>query len=67
MRDQKNVVEYLGDSVYAEFDGFGLRLYLDNGAGKKSKIYLEPDVVEKLDKFKESMFEKFSMQNSIPG
>ena len=35
---------YLGDSVYAENDGFGIILTTDNGYGATNTIYLEPSV-----------------------
>lgn len=40
---------YLGDSVYATFDGYGIELTTENGEGAPSNIiYLEPDVVATL-------------------
>lgn len=46
---------YLGDSVYAEFDGFGIWLTTKNGFGPSNKIYLEPDVLGNLNKFVEKL------------
>ena len=46
--DPNNIKEYLGDSVYAEFDGFELALYLDNGYGPHDIIFLEPQVFDAL-------------------
>ena len=44
---------YLGDSVYAEFDGFHLILTTENGCpgAPGNKIYLDPSVVQSLLKF----------------
>ena len=42
---------YLGDSVYAEYDGVNLTVYLDNGAGPKSIIVMEPSVLSNLIAF----------------
>ncbi len=42
--------EYLGDSVYADWDG-RLILYLDNGLGRDSMIVLEPEVIESMYKY----------------
>ena len=43
---------YLGDSVYAEFDGYSVVLYLDNGFGvKELPIVLEPEVLAALNAF----------------
>lgn len=38
---------YLGDSVYGEFDGFGIWLTTNNGYpdDPRNKIYLEPAVL----------------------
>lgn len=42
---------YLGDSVYAKFDGYGIELTTRNGYpdDPRNKIYLEPIVLEALD------------------
>ena len=46
---------YLGDSVYAEDEGsFGtIKLTLENGEGplETTAIYLEPEVIDKLNAF----------------
>lgn len=39
---------YLGDSVYCDFDGFNLRLFLNNGDEDHNIIFLEPSVVNSL-------------------
>jgi hypothetical protein len=44
---------YLGDSVYAEFDGFGIVLTTENGMGASNTIVLEPDVLRALNEFVE--------------
>lgn len=36
--------DYLGDSVYADFDGYGIVLTTENGYGPSNTIYLEPNV-----------------------
>lgn len=38
MRNQKT---YLGDSVYAHFDGYHVVLTTDNGTGPSNTIYLD--------------------------
>ncbi|KKL18593.1 hypothetical protein LCGC14_2473950 [marine sediment metagenome] len=40
--------EYLGDSVYIDFDGFLLTLTTDNGEGPSNTIHLEPAVYSAL-------------------
>lgn len=42
---------YLGDGAYAEFDGYGFVLTAENGIEATDRIYLEPDVYEKLVEF----------------
>ena len=42
---------YLGDSVYAEWDGDALVIYLDNGLGPYSPIVLEFEVIGNLLNF----------------
>ena len=39
---------YLGDSVYADTDGYGVELTTENGFGPSNTIYLEPPVYEAL-------------------
>ena len=44
---------YLGDSVYAEFDGYGITLTTENGlpGDPSNTIYMEPEVLKALDRF----------------
>jgi hypothetical protein len=53
MADRKK--EYLGDSVYAEFDGHGIILTTDNGEGPSNMIYLELEVLDELNRFQRSI------------
>jgi hypothetical protein len=39
---------YLGDSVYAEHNGFGVTLTTENGYGPTNTIVLEPGVLNAL-------------------
>lgn len=48
--------EYLGDGVYAEFDGCMVSLDL-RGKGRPEKIYLEPEVFEALKAFRDRAFQ----------
>ena len=43
--------QYLGDSVYAEYDGSGIVLTTDNGLGPTNVIYLELEVLAALVRF----------------
>ena len=40
--------EYLGDSVYCNYDGYSISLTTENGFGATNEIYLEPEVIEGL-------------------
>jgi hypothetical protein len=35
---------YLGDGVYAEYDGYGIVLTVEDGVSVQHRIVLEPDV-----------------------
>lgn len=43
---------YLGDSVYAGFDGFNIVLTTNNGEGATNVIFLEPSVLSALDLYR---------------
>ncbi len=55
------IKSYLGDSVYASFDGYAVTIYLDNGMVQQNHICLEPDVLERLFDFKERFEETRSL------
>ncbi len=42
---------YLGDSVYAAYDGYYLTLTTNNGEGPTNTIYMEPAVYQALVEF----------------
>ena len=46
-----NPTEYLGDNVYANYDGYSIRLYTINSLMEYSEIYLEPEVADALVRF----------------
>ena len=37
--------KYLGDGLYADFDGWQVRLYASNGVSATNTVYLEPEVL----------------------
>ena len=51
---------YLGDSVYADCDGYGIRLTTENGGpcDPSNVIYLEPEVIHALIRYVETLKEK---------
>ena len=44
---------YLGDSVYASFDGYQIKLFTNNGFGESNVIFLEDGTYDALLKFVE--------------
>lgn len=43
--------KYMGDSVYADFDGYHIVLTTENGFGPSNKICLEFEVLVNLDRY----------------
>jgi len=48
---EKNFKDYLGDSVYADFDGYAIVLTTENGCGPSNTISLEPAVLDALKNY----------------
>lgn len=49
---------YLGDGVYALYDGFGICLTTENGLETTNRIYLEPAVLESFRGFCDRLVEE---------
>lgn len=49
---------YLGDAVYAEFDGYHVILTTEDGIRSTNTILLEPEVVDGLMRFIKRLQEK---------
>ena len=47
----KEPTEYLGDGVYAIFDGYGIWLHANDHEHPTDKVYLEPQVLQALNDF----------------
>lgn len=49
---------YLGDSVYAEFDGYAIILTTENGlpSDPSNTIILEPEILERLTEYSASQY-----------
>jgi hypothetical protein len=45
------IYEYIGDGVYAKFDGFGVWLLANDHLNPTDKVYLEPEVLNALNRF----------------
>jgi len=48
---RKVPVSYLGDGLYAIFDGFGIWLHANDHENPTDKVYLEPEVFSSLVQF----------------
>ena len=48
---------YLGDSVYADYDGNGITLTTEDGISASNTIYIEPEVYFALANFVSSLNE----------
>lgn len=46
---QKKLKRYIGDGVYADFDGCNIILTVENGIRATNTIYLEPGVLDALN------------------
>ncbi len=49
--DRAQKKEYIGDGVYVIFDGFGFWLHTNDLENPSDRIYLEPTVLESLNRF----------------
>ena len=61
--------EYLGDSVYADCDGYSLILTTENGLPNdpSNRIYLEPEVYEKLERYVAKLRDKAAASAKAEG
>lgn len=46
---------YLGDGVYAKFDGYHIVLTVEDGETVRQTIFLDPSVLAGLDSFREDV------------
>jgi hypothetical protein len=46
---------YLGDGLYAQFDGWHIELYAWNGLGKTNRVFLEPAVLATFERYLENL------------
>ncbi|MDD2869634.1 hypothetical protein [Neomegalonema sp.] len=51
MNNSNDRKEYLGDSVYVEYDGYHFILTTENGFGPSNIIALEPPVLDALNRY----------------
>lgn len=55
---------YLGDGLYASFDGFQIRLYATDGVSVSNEVFMEPSVYDALLRFVDGLKEKASGQGN---
>lgn len=58
---------YLGDSVYAEYDGYFLTLTTENGLGATNTIIFEPEVMSALDGYLSEIKEQIARNQEAEG
>jgi hypothetical protein len=51
---------YLGDGLYASFDGYQIRLYAHDGIRATDEVFLEPTVLAAFERFVATLREKVS-------
>jgi hypothetical protein len=50
--------QYIGDGVYADFDGYYLVLTSENGLRVLNTIYIEPEVLQELEAYVDRLIKK---------
>ena len=48
-------MDYLGDGVYALFDGYGIWLHANSHDQPTDRVYLEPEILSALNRFADRM------------
>ena len=43
--------EYIGDGLYAEFDGYGVTVTSEDGISVLDRVYFEPEVLDGLNNY----------------
>lgn len=51
---------YIGDGVYADFDGYHIVLTTEGGGNMSNRIYLDPQVLQGLDAYRERVLKALS-------
>lgn len=51
----REMKEYLGDGLYADFDGFQITLSAENGITATDTVYLEPHVLQNFLEYVEKL------------
>lgn len=56
--------QYIGDSVYADTDGYGVILTTENGDGPSNTIVCEPEVLAALDRYRAWLSDQIAQETS---
>ncbi len=59
-----HIEDYLGNGVYARFDGFGIELRANNRLNPTDLIYLEPEVIKNINTFYLRVTNKLNMRSA---
>lgn len=51
---------YLGDGLYASYDGWQIELYAFNGDLKTNRVYLEPEVLASFLRYVEDLKRRYA-------
>lgn len=46
---------YLGDGLFARYDGFQIELYASNGIEKTNQVFLNDQVLERFERYVETL------------
>jgi hypothetical protein len=65
-RSNANLFEpvYLGDGLYAAFDGWQIELYASDGIQKTNQVYLEPAVLVAFERYVKNLQEEIENVHS---
>jgi hypothetical protein len=55
--------EYLGDGVFAEFDGYQIWVAANNGYEDYARVALETQTMRALDSYRKRLNEKYSVKH----
>jgi hypothetical protein len=54
--------EYIGDAVYADYDGYSIVLTTEDGISASNRIVLEPQVFRDLVRYAETLSERLKRE-----
>lgn len=63
-RERRNDT-YLGDGLYASFDGYQIELYAFDGIGKTNRVFLEPAVLAAFERYCAALKPSFHQEHRL--